>query len=635
MVFVFRAILIAAIVFTGVMSVQAQGVTPELALSFKPIQSLVEYDIPAKEEIPQCKIEVIKGPGGSGWVVYAPNGLTLRRFMDTNNDNTVDQWSYYRTGIEVYRDNDTNFNKKVDQSRWLNTGGTRWGVDTNEDGKIDSWKQISVEEVAELVFHAYVQRDAALMETLMINEADLKALGFQTAIAEQIRESVANVSGQMQKELAGKGPIGSDTKWIRFDAASPGVIPADAGKARSDLSVYENARALIENKGSVDLLQIGELVRVGDAWKLTQLPRAVGRDSGPIEFGGILLQPESQASPGEMVAPVASSEESRKLLDQLQKLDENSPSLAAGADALGRYNKQRADLLQQLVAIAKTEEEREVWIKQLVDGIAAAIQTGAYPDGLPRLEQMEASVRKDDPKSELYAYVMYRRMSAEYSRKAMTTPSEKQGEVQSWWVESLESFVKNFPKSPEAPEAAFQIASSLEISGKTEEAKKWYSSIARTYSSTLYAQKAQGCLRRMDIEGKVLELKGKTLDGRSLDLSAYRGKVVLVAYWATWCEPCLAELPQLQALSQQYRAQGFEIVGVNLDLSDNDLDKFVRDRKMIWPHIREDGGLDSPPAVELGILMPPAMFLLDKQGKVISSHATIEVLKDQIPKYLK
>lgn len=635
MVFVFRAILIAAIVFTGVMSVQAQGVTPELALSFKPIQSLVEYDIPAKEEIPQCKIEVIKGSGGSGWVVYAPNGLTLRRFMDTNNDNTVDQWSYYRTGIEVYRDNDTNFNKKVDQSRWLNTGGTRWGVDTNEDGKIDSWKQISVEEVAELVFHAYVQRDAALMETLMINEADLKALGFQTAIAEQIRESVANVSGQMQKELAGKGPIGPDTKWIRFDAASPGVIPADAGKARSDLSVYENARALIENKGSVDLLQIGELVRVGDAWKLTQLPRAVGRDSGPIEFGGILLQPESQASPGEMVAPVASSEESRKLLDQLQKLDENSPSLSAGADALGRYNKQRADLLQQLVAIAKTEEEREVWIKQLVDGIAAAIQTGAYPDGLPRLEQMEASVRKDDPKSELYAYVMYRRMSAEYSRKAMTTPSEKQGEVQTWWVESLESFVKNFPKSPEAPEAAFQIASSLEISGKTEEAKKWYSSIASTYSSTLYAQKAQGCLRRMDIEGKVLELKGKTLDGRSLDLSAYRGKVVLVAYWATWCEPCLAELPQLQALSQQYRAQGFEIVGVNLDLSDNDLDKFVRDRKMTWPHIREDGGLDSPPAVELGILMPPAMFLLDKQGKVISSHATIEVLKDQIPKYLK
>lgn len=635
MVLVFRSVFVVTIITAGISAVHAQGVTPELALSFKPIQSLVEYDIPTKEEIPQCKVEVIKGPGGSGWVVYAPNGLTLRRFMDTNNDNTVDQWSYYRTGIEVYRDSDSDFNKKVDQSRWLNTGGTRWGIDTNEDGKVDRWKQISVEEVAELVFHAFVQRDAALMETLMINETDLKTLGFQTAIADQIRESVSDVSSKMQKELAGKGPLGPDSKWIRFDAASPGVIPADAGKARNDLHVYENARALIENKGSVDLLQIGELVRVGDAWKLTQLPRAVGRDSGPIEFGGILLQPESQSTPGEMVAPVASSEESRKLLDQLQKLDENSPSLSAGAETLGRYNKQRADLLQQLVALAKTSDEREVWIKQLVDGIAAAIQTGAYPDGLQRLEQMEASIRKDDPKSELYAYVLYRRMSAEYSRKAMTTPSEEQGEVQTWWIESLESFVKDFPKSPEAPEAAFQIASSLEISGKTEEAKKWYTSISSTYASTLYAQKAQGCLKRMDIEGQVFELKGKTLDGRSLDLSAYRGKVVLVAFWATWCQPCLEEVPQLQELSQQYRAKGFEIVGVNLDLSIDGLDKFVRDRKMTWPHIREEGGLDSPPAVELGILMPPAMFLLDKQGKVISSNATIEVLKDQIPKYLK
>jgi thiol-disulfide isomerase/thioredoxin len=635
MIVPFCRLFAVTLVLFAASTAHAQGVTPELALSFKPIQSPVEYDIPTAAEIPKCKVEVIKGPGGSGWIVKDPNGLTLRRFMDTNNDNTVDQWSYYRNGIEVYRDNDTNFNQKVDQSRWLNTAGTRWGIDSDEDGRIDTWKQISVEEVAELAFEAYVRRDFALMQSLMVGEEDLKTLGLQSAVADQIRESVANVPARMRQEISASKQLTSQTKWIRFDAASPGVIPADAGKSRHDLLVYENARALVDNNGEVDLFQVGELVRVGEAWKLTQLPKAVGRDSGPIEFGGILLQPEIQTSPGESMAPLATSEESRKLLDQLQKLDENSPNLNAGADALGRYNKQRADLLRQLVALAKTSDEREIWIRQLVDGITAAIQTGAYPDGMAQLQQMEASVRKDDPKSELYAYVVYRRLSAEYSRRAMTTDSEKQGEVQQWWVDSLESYVKNFPNSSEAPEASFQIASSLEISGKTEEAKKWYSRISESYPSTLYSRKAEGSLRRMDIGGKVFDLKGKTLDGRSLDLASYRGKVVLVTYWATWCQPCLEELPRLQELSQQYRARGFEIVGVNLDLSDNDLARFVRDRKMSWPHIREEGGLDSAPAVAMGILMPPAMFLLDKDGKVIDGTTTVEALKEQIPKYLK
>src|SRR5690606_18706920 len=103
--------------------VRAQGVTAELALRFKPTQKEIEFDIPAATEVASCKVEVIRGEKGSGWAVFGPTGVTLRRFMDTNGDNTVDQWSYYRNGVEVYRDNDTNFNTKVDSSRWLNSGG--------------------------------------------------------------------------------------------------------------------------------------------------------------------------------------------------------------------------------------------------------------------------------------------------------------------------------------------------------------------------------------------------------------------------------------------------------------------------------------------------------------------------------
>ena len=76
-----------------------------------------------------------------------PRGVILRKFVDTNDDNIVDQWSYYKDGLEVYRDIDSNFNGKADQYRWFHTGGSRWGIDTKEDGTIDYWKSISAEEV--------------------------------------------------------------------------------------------------------------------------------------------------------------------------------------------------------------------------------------------------------------------------------------------------------------------------------------------------------------------------------------------------------------------------------------------------------------------------------------------------------
>ena len=64
----------------------------------------------------------------------------------TRRRSTVDQWRYYNHGLEVYRDIDTNHNHKPDQHRWLNTGGSRWAVDSEEDGSIDSWKSLSPEE---------------------------------------------------------------------------------------------------------------------------------------------------------------------------------------------------------------------------------------------------------------------------------------------------------------------------------------------------------------------------------------------------------------------------------------------------------------------------------------------------------
>lgn len=626
---------LGAFVFSETPVCLAQGVTPELALRFKPIQKHVEFDTPEPEEVAKCSVKVVQQNGGTGWIVTGPQGELLRKFMDTNGDNTVDQWSYFRGSLEVYRDLDSNFNKKVDQSRWLNTGGARWGIDDDEDGKIDRWRQLSIEELCELAFYAMQENDPAAMQVLMVTAADLQALGVRSDLASEIREETQNVPQRMKTVVEQSDQISSKTEWLRYDAGLPGAIPADAGKAKQDLQVYENARGLMDNGGEVELLQIGELLLVGRTWKLISLPKPIGRESGPIEFGGILLRPSQNSSPNEVVAPTATSAEARALLDQLQKLDENSPDLSAGPEALGRYNKQRADILQQLVKISKTAEERDLWLRQLVDGITAAVQTGAYKEGLDRLVGFEQSLKKQSPESDLVPYVSYRRLTSEYSLKAVSTPTEEQETLQKWWLGSLEQFVTSYPKSDEAPDAAFQIASSYEIGGRVDDAQTWYRRIVATYGSTIYGQKAKGALRRLNLEGEVLDFSGKTLGGQTLDVTRYRGKVVVLVYWATWCRPCLEELPQLQGLYKDYHDKGLEVIGINLDLVPDGLTDFVRSKNIPWPQIREDGGLDSPPAVKLGILMPPAMILVDRQGKVVSSEATVEVLKEQIPQLLK
>src|SRR5690348_4731085 len=103
----------------------ADAPTPTDALKLTPIQQLVDFTTPAKEEIAQCTIAPEKENGMTCWVVRNPQGTILRRFADTNNDNVVDQWCYYLNGVEVYRDIDSNFNGKADQYRWFNTAGTR------------------------------------------------------------------------------------------------------------------------------------------------------------------------------------------------------------------------------------------------------------------------------------------------------------------------------------------------------------------------------------------------------------------------------------------------------------------------------------------------------------------------------
>lgn len=143
-----------------------------------------------------------------------------------------------------------------------------------------------------------------------------------------------------------------------------------------------------------------------------------------------------------------------------------------------------------------------------------------------------------------------------------------------------------------------------------------------------------GMARRLTLKGNPMEMEGVTLDGKEVSLADYRGKVVLVDFWATWCGPCVREFPHMKEMYEKYKEQGFDILGFSLDEDKEKLAGFLKDRKVPWTVLvqKENGEGIADPAGYYGILGIPCMILVGADGKVITTHARGEALTKALEK---
>ncbi len=131
-----------------------------------------------------------------------------------------------------------------------------------------------------------------------------------------------------------------------------------------------------------------------------------------------------------------------------------------------------------------------------------------------------------------------------------------------------------------------------------------------------------------------VHIKLPTVKGDSLTLESFKGKVIVLDFWASWCPPCKAANRELVKLYDKYKARGFEIFSVSIDESKKDWQKAITRQKITWVQVNDPRGWDAQTAIRWNIYQLPTTYLINKKGDVVSIDLDGKALDENVKKLL-
>jgi thiol-disulfide isomerase/thioredoxin len=149
------------------------------------------------------------------------------------------------------------------------------------------------------------------------------------------------------------------------------------------------------------------------------------------------------------------------------------------------------------------------------------------------------------------------------------------------------------------------------------------------------AAAASAQLIKARIIGKPLNLQFTAVDGSSVDLSAMRGKVVLIDFWASWCPDCIRETPAVRGVYQRYKDNGFDVIGISLDKDQQAMSNYLAKKLIPWPQYFDGRGWGNDFAARFGVRAIPELWLINQRGEVVATDISADQLETKLVQLIR
>ena len=308
------------------------------------------------------------------------------------------------------------------------------------------------------------------------------------------------------------------------------------------------------------------------------------------------------------------------VLPKSDAIKKDADSIRAFREAYDRADGRRADLALELFRAAPDHAEVPAllmarWPRLMLDRKRAGEAVAEINDALPHF--------KDAKQAREASF-----MRAIASITASPTPEAA--------LPAVDEFIGKDPKDPYAVRLLSGFAATVKDPAFRA---KLLRRLVADYPGTEVAKSAEASLAVLDKVGKPVELSFvDAINGKTVSIEGLRGKVVVLDFWATWCGPCVAELPKMKELYGKYRDQGVEFIGISLDRPRDEggldqLKAFVAKRELPWPQYYQGNGFESEFSSRYAIDMIPQVFLIDAQGNLaeLDARGRLDAL---LPEYL-
>ena len=200
----------------------------------------------------------------------------------------------------------------------------------------------------------------------------------------------------------------------------------------------------------------------------------------------------------------------------------------------------------------------------------------------------------------------------------------------------IDSFAKRFPEHKLAARMLMGAARHYATPDKQVAA---YNRAIEQFPNNRATRYAKGKIQGVEGIGKPFTLDfADAISGESISLSRLKGKVVVIDFWATWCGPCVAEMPKMKEIYAEYEDKGVEFIGVSLDQPEykgglTKLKEYCEKNEIAWPQYYQGNLWTSDFSMSWGVNSIPSMFILDKKGNLYSTEAGGK-LETMIPELL-